>query len=129
MKKKTTQKNTATETPRPVPKEYSFFTDVYDVVRQIPKGRVSTYGAIAVYLGTKLSARMVGWAMNGAHSVRPKVPAHRVVNRNGMLTGKHHFSTPDLMEDLLKKENITVKDETVINFEKHFWDPAKELGL
>src|SRR6187200_664896 len=86
------------------PKEYTFFQDVYDVVRQIPKGRVTSYGAIANYLGTKLSARMVGWAMNAAHTAKPKVPAQRVVNRNGMLSGKNHFATPMLMEELLKKE-------------------------
>ena len=110
-------------------KEYSFFQDVYDVVRQIPKGRVTSYGAIAAYLGTKLSARMVGWAMNAAHSAKPKVPAHRVVNRNGMLTGKHHFATPTLMEELLKKEKIETKDEKVIDFKKLFWDPLEELKL
>ena len=110
-------------------RNYNFFENVYDVVRQIPKGRVTSYGAIANYLGTKSSARMVGWAMNGAHHVRPKVPAHRVVNRNGMLSGKAHFETPDQMEALLKKEKIMVKDDTIINFEKHFWDPMKELGL
>jgi methylated-DNA-protein-cysteine methyltransferase-like protein len=113
----------------PVPKEYSFFKDVYDVVRQIPKGRVTSYGAIAAYLGTKLSARMVGWAMNAAGLAKPKVPAHRVVNRNGMLSGKHHFSTPTEMEDLLKKEKIEVRDDKIIDFEKLFWNPADELGL
>ena len=109
-------------------KEYSFFQDVYDVVRQIPKGRVTSYGAIAAYLGTKLSARMVGWAMNGAHNVKPKVPAQRVVNRNGMLSGKAHFETPTHMEELLKKDGVTVKNDTVVDFEKRFWDPAIELG-
>jgi methylated-DNA-protein-cysteine methyltransferase-like protein len=109
-------------------KEYSFFQDVYDVVRQIPKGRVTSYGAIAAYLGTKLSARMVGWAMNGAHNVKPKVPAQRVVNRNGMLSGKAHFDTPTHMEELLKKDGVAVKNDTVIDFEKRFWDPAVELG-
>src|SRR6187200_2140863 len=113
-----------TEKPRSLNKEYSFFEDVYSVVRQIPKGRVTSYGAIANYLGTKMSARMVGWAMNAAHSTKPKVPAHRVVNRNGMLSGKNHFATPTLMEELLKKEGILVKDETIINFKNHFWDPA-----
>ncbi|RXK60863.1 MGMT family protein [Lacibacter luteus] len=108
-------------------KEYSFFDDVYDVVRQIPKGRVTSYGAIAVYLGTKLSARMVGWAMNGAHNVKPKVPAQRVVNRNGMLTGKAHFATPTQMEELLKKDGVPVKNDTVVDFEKRYWDPAVEL--
>ena len=113
----------------PAPKEYSFFRDVYDVVRQIPKGRVTSYGAVAAYLGTKLSARMVGWAMNTAHIAKPKVPAHRVVNRNGMLTGKHHFPTPTLMEELLKKEKIEVKNDVVVDFEKLFWNPADELTL
>lgn len=110
-------------------KEYTFFADVYEVVRQIPKGRVTSYGAIAAYLGTKLSARMVGWAMNAAHTVKPKVPAHRVVNRNGMLTGKHHFATPTLMEELLKKEGIVVSNETVEEFNMKFWDPSIELSL
>ena len=108
---------------------YSFFEDVFDVVRQIPKGRVSSYGAIASYLGTKLSARMVGWAMNASHMAKPKVPAQRVVNRNGMLSGKNHFATPTLMEELLRKEKIAVKDDTVVDFKKLFWDPSKELSL
>lgn len=117
------------EQPKSNDKTYSFFADVYDVVRQIPKGRVTSYGAIAAYLGTKLSARMVGWAMNAAHIAKPAVPAHRVVNRNGMLTGKHHFPTPTLMEELLKKEKVEVKNDTVVNFEKKFWDPAEYLSL
>ena len=111
------------------PKEYTFFQDVYDVVRQIPKGRVTSYGAIANYLGTKLSARMVGWAMNAAHTAKPKIPAHRVVNRNGLLSGKAHFGTPTLMEELLKKEKIMVKEDKVIDFKKVFWDPVTELKL
>lgn len=110
-------------------KDENFFELVYEVARQIPKGRVTSYGAIAACLGTKLSARMVGWAMNGAGRVRPKVPAHRVVNRLGILSGKHHFTPPGAMEKLLKKEGIKVKDDTVVNFEKLFWDPAKELGF
>ncbi len=110
-------------------KEESFFEQVYEVARQIPKGRATSYGAIAAALGTKLSARMVGWAMNGAGKVKLKVPAHRVVNRNGMLTGRHHFKTPTLMEELLKKEGIIVKNDTIVDFEKIFWDPAGELGL
>ena len=110
-------------------KDENFFSLVYEVARQIPKGRVTSYGAIARCLGTRMSARMVGWAMNGAGKVRPKVPAHRVVNRNGMLSGKHHFDTPDHMETLLKKEGIKVKNDTVMDFEKLFWDPAKELGF
>lgn len=108
-------------------KEDSFFEQVYEVARQIPRGRVTSYGAIAKCLGTKLSARMVGWAMNGAHSVKPKVPAHRVVNRNGMLSGKHHFATPTRMEELLKKEGVHVKSDTIIDFDKKFWDPADLL--
>lgn len=110
-------------------KEYSFFEDVYDVVRQVPKGRVTSYGAIANYLGTKLSARMVGWAMNAAHGVNPKVPAHRVVNRNGMLSGKSHFATPTLMEELLKKEKVLVKEDKIVDFKNLFWDPVNELNL
>jgi len=107
----------------------NFFELVYEVARQIPKGRVTSYGAIARCLGTKMSARMVGWAMNGAGKVKPKVPAHRVVNRNGMLSGKHHFDTPDQMETLLNKEGVRIKNDTIIDFEKLFWDPAKELGF
>src|SRR5665647_701504 len=128
-RKKLNKLNIANEAERPTIKQYTFFEDVYAVVRQIPKGRITSYGAIANYLGTKLSARMVGWAMNGAHNVTPKVPAHRVVNRNGMLTGKAHFATPDLMQELLLKEKIKVENDTVVNFEKYFWDPAKELQL
>ena len=124
------KKKTPTDLPIPDSKKgYSFFEDVFDVVRQVPKGRVTSYGAIANYLGTKLSARMVGWAMNAAHVASPKVPAHRVVNRNGMLTGKGHFATPTLMEELLLKEKIVVKNEKIIDFEKHFWNPVNELTL
>jgi methylated-DNA-protein-cysteine methyltransferase-like protein len=107
--------------------EDGFFELVYQVVRQIPKGRVTSYGAIATVLGTKLSARMVGWAMNGSHRIRPKVPAHRVVNRNGMLTGKAHFSPPERMAELLEKEGIKVVDDKVADFNKKFWDPSKEI--
>jgi methylated-DNA-protein-cysteine methyltransferase-like protein len=110
-------------------KDENFFELVYDVARQIPRGRITSYGAIARCLGTKMSARMVGWAMNGAGKVKPKVPAHRVVNRNGMLSGKHHFGTPDQMEMLLKKEGVRVKNDVITDFEKLFWDPAKELGF
>ena len=123
------QKEVLRKAPVTGVKEYSFFQDVYDVVRQIPKGRVTSYGAIAAYLGTKLSARMVGWAMNGAHNVRPKVPAQRVVNRNGMLTGKYHFGTDTLMEELLKKEKVDVVNDTIVDFKNKFWDPAENLGL
>ncbi|HEY8660097.1 MAG TPA: MGMT family protein [Hanamia sp.] len=128
-RKKLNKLNIANETARPTIKQYTFFEDVYAVARQIPKGRVTSYGAIANYLGTKLSARMVGWAMNSAHHATPKVQAHRVVNRNGMLTGKAHFATPDLMQELLLKEKIKVENDIVINFETLFWDPAKELQL
>jgi methylated-DNA-protein-cysteine methyltransferase related protein len=116
-----------TEAPRDPVKSQHFFNDVYDIVRQIPKGRVTSYGAIAAYLGTRLSARMVGWAMNAAGTVTPRVPAQRVVNRNGMLSGKHHFGTPTRMEELLKKDGVAVKDDTVVDFESRFWDPVKEL--
>ena len=109
-------------------RDENFFELVYEVVRQVPKGRVTSYGAVAACLGTKLSARMVGWAMNGAGRVRPKVPAHRVVNRNGMLSGKHRFDTPLTMEKLLKKEGIKVKDDKIVDFEKLFWNPIAELG-
>ncbi len=110
-------------------KDASFFEQVYDVVRLIPKGRVTSYGAIAAYLGTRMSARMVGWAMNGAHNIRPKVPAHRVVNRNGMLSGKAHFATPTLMEELLAKEKIFVKEDIIQDFKTKYWDPSVELSL
>jgi methylated-DNA-protein-cysteine methyltransferase-like protein len=108
-------------------KDDSFFDLVFEVTRQIPKGRVTSYGAIAACLGTRLSARMVGWAMHAAGSAKPKVPAHRVVNRNGMLTGKHHFNPPSKMEALLKKEGVKVKNDTVVDFKNLFWDPATEL--
>ena len=117
------------EQPKNTLKEYSFFQDVYEVVRQVPKGRVTSYGTIAAYLGTKLSARMVGWAMNAAGSAKPKVPAQRVVNRNGMLSGKHHFSTPTAMEELLKKDGVAVKNDTVVDFKNRFWDPSEALAL
>ncbi len=110
-------------------REDGFFELVYEVARQIPKGRVTSYGAIAAVLGTKLSARMVGWAMNGAGYVTPKVPAHRVVNRLGILSGKHHFKPEGQMEKLLKMEGIKVKNDQVVDFEKLFWDPATELGF
>ncbi len=111
------------------PKTTDFFQNVFEVVRLVPKGRVTTYGAIAKYLGTGGSARMVGWAMNASHGVKPKVPAHRVVNRNGMLSGKAHFETPHQMEALLLKEKIIVKNEIIIDFEKLFWDPNVEIGI
>lgn len=104
----------------------SFFQNVYEVARLIPYGRVTSYGAIANYLGTGGSARMVGWAMNASHSDED-VPAHRVVNRNGMLTGKHHFGGPLVMQQLLKSEGVKVKDDKIVNFKKLFWDPSVEL--
>ncbi len=102
---------------------------VYQVVRLVPKGRVTSYGAIAAYLGAKSSSRVVGYAMNGAHQVKPKVPAHRVVNRNGLLTGKHHFETPYHMQELLAKEKIKVENDSIVDFKKLFWDPSIELKL
>lgn len=107
--------------------EAGFFEQVYEVAQLIPKGRVTSYGAIATYLGSRGSARMVGWAMNGSHSSKRSLPAHRVVNRNGMLTGKHHFGSPDIMQQLLENEGIKVMDDQIIDFEKHYWDPAIEL--
>ena len=108
-------------------KHESFFQDVYAVARLIPRGRVTSYGAIARYLGTGKSSRMVGWAMNACHGIKPKVPAHRVVNRVGMLSGKFHFADPNEMQRLLEKEGIKIKDNQVVDFNKHFWDPMKEL--
>lgn len=107
----------------------SFYDQVHQVVRLIPKGRVSSYGAIASYLGTKGSSRMVGYAMNAAHSTFPPVPAQRVVNRNGLLSGKHHFGSPNLMQQLLENEGIVIENDKVIDFKKVFWDPSIELDL
>ena len=106
-----------------------FFEMVYEVVRLIPEGRVTSYGAIAKYLGTARSSRVVGWAMNSSHSHHSPVPAHRVVNRNGMLTGKHHFGDPRLMQKLLESEGIKVTKDRIKNFKNIFWDPSKELLL
>ncbi len=108
-------------------KNFSFYQNVWDVVRQVPKGRVTSYGAIANYLGTGSSARLVGWAMNASFAIKPKVPAQKVVNRNGMLSGKMHFHPSEKMQQLLEKEGIEIENDTVINFEKHFWDPSLEL--
>src|SRR5450432_4345330 len=121
MIKKNPKKNPPKESPRSTTKQYSFFEDVYAVVRQIPKGRVTSYGAIASYLGTKMSARMVGWAMNAAHG--QKVAAHRVVNRQGLLTGKHHFKPPSSMQRSLEKEGVKVVKDKIQDFETRFWDP------
>ena len=104
------------------PKEESFFEKVYEVVRRIPEGRATSYGAIAESIGLKISARMVGWAMNAAHS-RSDVPAHRVVNRNGLLTGRHHFSPPELMQQLLENEGVKIENNQILNFEEVFWKP------
>ena len=109
-------------------KNRDFFKDVYEVAKLIPKGRVTSYGAIAKFLGSGKSARIVGWAMNASH-VQPDVPAHRVVNRNGLLTGKHHFPEPEFMQKALEAEGIIVVNDKIQNFEKHFWDPMKELNL
>jgi methylated-DNA-protein-cysteine methyltransferase-like protein len=106
-----------------------FFDSVYQVVRLIPKGRVTSYGAIAKYLGAAGSSRIVGYAMNAAHDQKPKVPAHRVVNRNGELTGKHHFATPYQMQELLEKEKIKVKNDKIVDFKKLYWDPTENLKL
>ena len=106
-------------------RKYSFFDDVFEVVKLIPKGRVTSYGAIAAYLGTRGSARMVGWAMNAVSD--PGVPAHRVVNSQGLLTGKHHFKPPSAMEKRLKAEGVAVKNDKVVKWNELYWDPAKEL--
>lgn len=108
--------------------EDNFFQDVYEVVKLIPQGRVTSYGAIANYLGTKGSARMVGWAMNASHS-DPEIPAHRVVNRNGVLTGKHHFQLPSTMQERLAAEGVQVAEDRIVNFDSCFWDPAQELMI
>lgn len=108
-------------------KEKNFFEQVFDVVREIPAGRVTSYGAIAEYLGSKGSSRMVGWAMNASHTTRGFIPTHRVVNRNGQLTGRLNFPDPDLMEELLTSEHIRVENNQVVDFKEKFWDPNIEL--
>lgn len=137
MKKKTSQvpedasgrKTRRTKPADPTVSHQGFFEDVFDVVRQIPRGRVTSYGAIAQFLGTRMSARMVGWAMNASHVANPPVPAQRVVNRMGMLSGKHHFPTPTRMEELLKKDGVEVKDDQVVRFKEIFWNPNEEISL
>lgn len=104
-----------------------FFQKVYEVVQQIPPGKITSYGAIARYLGTAGSARMVGWAMNASHSHSQFVPAHRVVNRNGLLSGKHHFDNPYAMQELLEAEGLIIENDQILNFNENFWDPEKEL--
>lgn len=105
----------------------SFFERVYEVARLVPYGRVTTYGAIAACLGSKMSARMVGWAMNKCHVHPFPVPAHRVVNRNGLLTGKHHFGGPHVMQQLLEEEGAIIRNDRIINFRDLYWDPVKEM--
>ena len=106
-----------------------FFDQVFEVVKLIPKGKVTSYGSIANYLGAKRASRMVGWAMNKSHSLAAKVPAHRVVNRNGLLTGKAHFRTPDTMQSLLEAEGHVIIENQIQNFENVFWDPIEEISL
>jgi methylated-DNA-protein-cysteine methyltransferase-like protein len=108
-------------------KDDSFFDQVFQVARLIPKGRVTSYGAIGRYLGSASSARMVGWAMAACEHVRPKIPAHRVVNSSGLLSGRHHFKPPERMQLLLEKEGVAVKENKVADFKRLFWDPAEEL--
>ena len=126
------QSKTAKEKPKAEvvysAESYSFFENVWDVARLVPRGRVTSYGAIARYLGTGKSARMVGWAMNAVDKVKPKVPAHRVVNSQGLLTGKHHFKTPTQMQELLEKEKVKVEKDQVVDYKTLFWDPMTELG-
>lgn len=104
-----------------------FYTNIFDVVRLIPKGRATSYGAIAKYLGAAKSSRVVGWAMNQSHTLKDKIPAHRVVNRLGMLSGKMHFSTPDTMQERLEDEGLKVKKDIIQNWDAVFWDPNQEL--
>ncbi|GAB3723666.1 MGMT family protein [Spirosoma lituiforme] len=111
-----------------MPEQRDYFEEVYEVVRLIPKGRVTTYGTIARYLSLRAGARMVGWAMNGSHS-HPNVPAHRVVNSTGVLTGKHFFGGPTIMQQLLEDEGVHVDNDRVVDFKTHFWDPMIELAV
>ncbi|QRR04324.1 MGMT family protein [Dyadobacter sandarakinus] len=107
--------------------ENNFFNDVYDVVRQIPAGRATSYGAIAAYLGSKRGARMVGWAMSSSYNYHD-IPAHRVVNKAGVLSAKNLFETPTIMQERLESEGIVVRDDQIQDWETCFWDPEKELG-
>jgi len=106
-----------------------FFQLVYEVVRMVPQGRVTTYGAIARYLGAPGAARMVGWALNQSHTSADYIPAHRVVNRVGLLTGKHHFDGSNLMQEMLENEGAIVEGNRIMNMEELFWNPIEELGL
>ena len=127
--KRTPKKTTPLKRVTPSGKrDESFFEAGFAIVRQIPKGRVTSYGAIAAALGAKSSSRMVGWAMNNSHALY-NIPAHRVVNRNGLLTGKMHFAYPEQMQELLEKEGVEIKDDQVQDFARRFWDPLQELGL
>ncbi|MHC1703715.1 MAG: MGMT family protein [Tenuifilaceae bacterium] len=108
--------------------EPNFFEKVYEVTKLVPNGRVTSYGAIAKYLGSAQSSRMVGWALNGSHHMNEWIPAHRVVNRFGLLSGKHHFPGSETMKQLLESEGIKVEDDKVVDFEKLFWDPNIELS-
>lgn len=105
----------------------SFFIKTYEIAKLVPFGRVTSYGAIARYIGAPGAARMVGWAMNACHSYDVTIPAHRVVNRNGLLTGKHHFRHPDLMQQLLESEGVKIENDKIVDFDKLFWDPCSEL--
>ncbi len=120
---------TIREAPAAIPGGVSLYDAIYDVVRCVPKGRVTSYGAVAAAIGAASGARVVGYAMNMSSGAKPKVPAHRVVNRNGMLTGKHHFSPPEKMQQLLEKEGVIVIDDKVQRFDTLFWDPIKELEI
>lgn len=106
-----------------------FFESVFEIVRLIPEGRITSYGAIAKALGAAKSSRMVGYAMNASHAADKEVPAHRVVNRNGILTGKHHFATPFLMQELLEQEGVVVENDQVVKFKELFWDPLQEVSI
>lgn len=110
-------------------KTISFFEQVYQVCRLIPYGRITSYGAIAKFLSSTQASRMVGWAMNASFTVAPDVPAHRVVNRNGMLTGKFHFGSSTMMQELLEHEGLEIENDKVVDFKQKFWDPTKELSL
>ena len=111
----------------PTTSNNNFFENVYEVTRLIPKGRITSYGAIARFLGTARSSRMVGWALNNSHRLPEFIPAHRVVNRNGLLSGKNHFNGQNLMQQLLENEGIIIENDQIMNFEERFWDPNKEL--
>src|SRR4051812_41505160 len=129
MKKKIKTPEGLPEKGRPAGDRSGIYDAIYDVVRCVPKGRVTSYGAVAAAIGAASGARVVGYAMNLSAGIKPGVPAHRVLNRNGMLTGKHHFSPPEKMQQLLEKEGVKVKDDIVVDFDKLFWDPMKELTI